>query len=181
MSEENKTTTKENKAPQQREKNRNTRRRGRRERPRSEFDNKMIGIRRVTRVVKGGRRFSFSVAIVIGDKKGSVGVGLGKAGDTALAIEKATRHAKKNMITLKLDKNMSFPHEIGAKYAGSQVLLMPAPGKGVVAGSSVRTVLELAGVKEVGAKLLTRSKNKINNARATVEALKKLAGTTKKK
>lgn len=179
---EAKTTTKEEvKKPEDRQKNRNNRRRRRGSRPKPEFDNKIISIRRVTRVVKGGRRFSFSVALVAGDKKGSVGVGIGKAGDTALAIEKALRHAKKNMITVKLGKDMSIPHEVGAKYTGSQVLIMQAPGKGVVAGSSVRTVLELAGIKEVGAKLLTRSKNKINNARATIAALKKIEGTINKK
>lgn len=163
---------------------RNPRRRNNRRgnaRTRPEFDQKMISIRRVTRVVRGGRRFSFSVALVAGDKKGTVGVGLGKAGDTALAIEKALRHAKKNMITLKLTKTGSIDHDVQSKYASSDVLLMPAPGKGVVAGSSVRTVLELAGVKEVGAKLLTRSKNKINNARATIQALESLPGTIKKK
>lgn len=165
------------------ERKRNTRRRGGRRgaRPRPEFDQKIVSIRRVTRVVRGGRRFSFSVSLVAGDRKGSVGVGVGKAGDTALAIEKALRNAKKNMITLKLTKSGSITHETSAKYSSSQVLLMPAPGKGVVAGSSVRTVLELAGVKEVGAKLLTRSKNKLNNARATIKALSDLPGTTKKK
>ena len=132
-------------------------------------------------MVRGGRRFSFSVALVAGDKNGSVGVGLGKAGDTALAIEKALRHAKKNMITVRRSKTGSIEHDTQAKFASSQVLLMPAPGKGVVAGSSVRTVLELAGLKAIGAKLFTRSKNKINNARATVKALSSLQGTTNKK
>lgn len=195
MTTEEKTTTKEapKKAPAKKadatqagarpERRRNTRRRGGRRgaRPRPEFDQKIVSIRRVTRVVRGGRRFSFSVSLVAGDKKGSVGVGVGKAGDTALAIEKAARNAKKNMITLKLSKTGSIPHEVQAKFAGSEVLLMPAPGKGVVAGSSVRTVLELAGAKEVGAKLLTRSKNKLNNARVTIKALSELPGTTKKK
>jgi len=165
------------------ERQRNQRRRGGRRgaRPRPEFDQKIVDIRRVTRVVRGGRRFSFSVSMVAGDKKGSVGVGIGKAGDTALAIEKALRNAKKNMITVKLSNDGSIPYEINAKYASSQVLLMPAPGKGVVAGSSVRTVLELAGIKEVGAKLVTRSKNKLNNARAVIKALSEIPGTTKKK
>ena len=166
-----------------RRRNRNARRRGSRHnnRVRPEFDQKIISIRRVTRVVRGGRRFSFSVALVAGDKNGSVGVGLGKAGDTALAIEKALRHAKKNMITVKRSKTGSIEHDTQSKFASSQVMLMPAPGKGVVAGSSVRTVLELAGLKAIGAKLLTRSKNKINNARATVKALSSLQGTTNKK
>jgi len=173
----------EHKGLEPRRRNRNARRRGSRHnnRVRPEFDQKIISIRRVTRVVRGGRRFSFSVALVAGDKNGSVGVGLGKAGDTALAIEKALRHAKKNMITIKRSKTSSIEHDTQAKFASSQVVLMPAPGKGVVAGSSVRTVLELAGLRAIGAKLLTRSKNKINNARAAIKALSSLQGTTNKK
>ncbi len=137
-----------------------------------EFDQKLIGIRRVTRVVTGGRRFSFSVGIVIGDHKGRVGVGMGKAGDTPVAIDKAVRDARKNMIKINLTKHMSVPHEAAAKFSGSQVLIMRAPGKGVLAGSSVRVVLEMAGIKEVSAKLFSRSKNKINNAKAAIKALK---------
>ena len=139
-----------------------------------EFDQKIISIRRVTRVVTGGRRFSFSVGIVIGDKKGRVGVGQGKAGDTSLAIDKAVRDARKNMIKVNLSKNNSIPHEVDAKFSSSRVLIMRAPGKGVLAGSSVRTVLEFAGIKEVSAKLFSRSKNKINNAQAAIKALKQL-------
>lgn len=139
-----------------------------------EFDQKIISIRRVTRVVTGGRRFSFSVAVVIGDRKGKVGVGQGKAGDTPIAIDKAVRDAKKHMITLKLNKNLSIPHDVEAKYSASRVMIMRAPGKGILAGSSVRTVLELAGVKEVSAKLFSRSKNKVNNAEVAIKALSKL-------
>jgi len=139
-----------------------------------EFDQKIIDIRRVARVVAGGRRFSFSVALVAGNKKGSVGVGLGKAGDTSLAIEKALRDAKKNIVAVSLNKHNSVPYEVEAKYSASRVLIMPAPGRGVVAGSSVRIVLDLAGVKDVGAKIRSGSKNKINNARAAIEALRLL-------
>jgi len=142
------------------------------DRARSEFAQKLIGIRRVARVMAGGRRFNFSAAIVLGDKKGRVGVGIGKAADTQLAIEKATRAAKKNMILLNLTKNRSIPHNVEAKYCASQVEIRPSPGRGLVAGSSVRTVLELAGVSDVTAKLLTRSKNPINNARVAIEALR---------
>ena len=99
------------------------------------------------------------------------GVGVGKASDTALAIEKAIRDAKKNMLKLKLTKENSIPYEVEAKYCASSVVIKPAKGKGVVAGSSVRTILELAGITEVGGKLLTRSKNKLNNAKATMKAL----------
>src|SRR3989344_5939894 len=94
-------------------------------RPKPEFDQKILSIRRVTRVVAGGRRFSFSVALAAGDRKGNVGLGLGKAGDTSLAINKALRNAKKNMIKLKLNKQMSLPHEVSAKFSSSYVMLMP--------------------------------------------------------
>ncbi len=145
-----------------------------RERVRPEFDQKIISIRRVTRVMGGGRRFSFSVALVAGNRRGKVGVGLGKASDTALAIEKALRDAKRRMLDIKTTEEMSIPHETSAKFAASQLILMPAPGKGLRAGSSVRTVLEYAGVKDVSAKILSRSKNRYNNALATIEALEKL-------
>lgn len=148
--------------------------RGPREARKSEFDQKMINIRRVARVVSGGRRFSFSVAIIIGNKKGKVGVGLGKAGDTSLAIDKAVRNAKKNMITVNLTKDSSISHDVSAKYNASVVTLIPATGRGLVAGSSARLVLELAGVSNIIAKMHSGSKNGLNNARATIEALKSL-------
>lgn len=141
---------------------------------RSEFAQKMLGIRRVARVMAGGRRFNFSVCIVLGDKKGRVGVGLGKAMDTQLAIEKASRHAKKNMITLDLTKTQSIKHNIGAKYCASVVEIRPSAGRGLVAGSSVRAVLEVAGVTDVTAKIISRSHNPINNARAAMLALKEI-------
>jgi len=153
---------------------RRPRRTGRPERTRPEFDQKIISIRRVTRVMAGGRRFNFSVAMVLGDKNGKVGVGIGKAGDTQLAIDKAMRDAKKHMIQIPLNKDGHLPHDVHTKYASSEVMIMPAPGRGLVAGSSVRTVLELGGVKDVTAKIFSRSKNKLNNARAAVEALKLL-------
>lgn len=136
-----------------------------------EFDQKILNIRRVTRVVAGGRRFSFSVAIVAGDKKGSVGLGLGKAGDTALAINKALRNAKKNMIRLKLTKTSSIPHELSAKFSSSYVMLMPNKGRGLVAGSVVRDIVKLSGMKDITGKILSNSKNKLNNAKAVMLAL----------
>ncbi len=145
----------------------------RREKP--EFEQKIVSLRRVTRVMAGGRRFSFSAAVVIGDKKGRVGFGLAKANDTAAAIDKAVRIAKKDMITLKLTENNSIPHDVQTKYKASEVLLRPVTGKGLAAGGGVRVVLELAGVDEVGGKLLSRSKNNINNARVTIEALRNFA------
>ena len=141
---------------------------------RKEYDQKIISIRRVTRVVAGGRRFSFSVAIVIGDRKGKVGVGVGKAGDTALAIEKAVRKAKKNMVKLNLTEEMSISHDVSSKYCASSVIILPARGRGLVAGSSVRNVLELAGIKDVTAKIHSRSKNRLNNAQAAIKALSEL-------
>lgn len=148
--------------------------RGGRPERKSEFDSKMISIRRVARVVAGGRRFSFSVSIIIGNKKGKVGVGVGKAGDTTLAIDKATREAKKHMITVNLTKDASIAHDTSGKFSASQVSLIPAPGRGLVAGSSARLVLELAGVTNIIAKMHSGSKNGLNNARATIEALKSL-------
>lgn len=141
------------------------------ERYRPEFDQKIIDIRRVARVVAGGRRFSFSVVVVIGDKKGKVGVGVGKAGDTALAIEKAIAKAKKAMIQIRRTEDGSIPHETGAKYSSARLIIMPAPGRGLVAGSSVRAVLDLAGVTDVTTKLLSGTKNKLNNAQAAIKAL----------
>ena len=144
------------------------------DRPRSEFDQKTLLLRRVARVVAGGRRFSFSAAIVIGDHKGRVGVGIGKGGDTALSIEKALRDAKKNMITVKTTKTMSIGHDVMAKESSGIVEIRPAPQRGIVAGSAVKLVLELAGVKDVTAKIHSPSKNKLNIARATIKALSKL-------
>ena len=142
--------------------------------PRPEFDQKIIDIRRVARVVAGGRRFNFSVAIVIGDHKGQVGVGLGKAGDTALAIDKAMKNAKKHLVKVPVTKTMSIPYEISSKFSASRVTLTPTPGRGIVAGSSVRSIIELAGLKDVGAKLRSGSKNRLNNARVTIKALREL-------
>ena len=143
-------------------------------RAKSEYDQKMINIRRVSRVVAGGRRFSFSVALIIGNKKGKVGVGLGKAGDTTLAIDKAVRDAKKHMITVALTRDNSIAHDVAAKYCAARVALMPAHGRGLVAGSSVRPVLELAGITNTVAKVLSGSKNGLNNARAAIKALEQL-------
>jgi small subunit ribosomal protein S5 len=161
--------------PGGRDRRKNERRPSRRpERARQEFDNKIISVRRVTRVVAGGRRFSFSIAMVIGDKKGRVGVGIGKAGDTPIAVNKAMQNAKKNMVTINLNKKNSISHPVEAKYSSARVSIMPAPGKGVIAGSSARVVLELCGIKEVSSKIFSRSKNKLNIARAAIKALGEL-------
>jgi len=144
------------------------------ERPKPEFDQKMVSIRRVTRVVAGGRRMTFAVAIAIGDKKGSVGLGTGKGGDTAIAIAKALRQAKKNMFKIKLNKEMSIPHEVSAKFSSSKLIIVPNHGKGLVSGSTVRDMLVLAGIKNVTTKLHSGSKNKLNNARVAYKALYQL-------
>lgn len=143
-------------------------------RERGEFDSVTIDARRVARVMAGGRRFNFSLVVVIGDRKGRVGVGLGKGVDTALAIDKATRDAKKHMITISRTASGSIPHEVSTKYASSTVEIIPSRGRGLVAGSAMRTVLDLGGVTDVVTKIHSRSKNKLTIARATVEALKML-------
>lgn len=148
--------------------------RARAPRERSEFDQVTIDARRVARVMAGGRRFNFSLVVVIGDKKGRVGVGLGKGADTALAIDKATRDARKNLITILRTKSNSISHDVRAKYAASTVEIRPSPGRGLVAGSAMRTVLDLGGVTDVVTKIHTRSKNKLTIARATVKALESL-------
>lgn len=158
--------------------NRPNRRSPRRDtRAKPEFDQKIVSLRRVTRVMAGGRRFSFSVCLVAGNRKGSVGVGQGKASDTSLAIEKAFRDAKNNMIKINTTKELSIPHDVEAKYASSRIKIVPARGKGILAGSSVRTVFELAGLREIGAKLLSRSKNKANNAYVAIKALRQFETT----
>ncbi len=144
------------------------------EKPKPEFDQKMVSIRRVTRVVAGGRRMTFAVALAIGDKKGSIGLGTGKGGDTAIAIAKALRQAKKNMFKIKTTKDLSIPHEVSSKFSSSRLEMMPNKGKGLVAGSTVRDMLILAGIKNITAKLHSGSKNKLNNARVAYKTLYQL-------
>lgn len=141
-------------------------------RPKPEFEQKIINISRVTRVVKGGRRLSFRVDMIIGDKKGRVGLGSGKATDTSLAIQKAFTQARKNLVYLKLTKNNSIPFESDAKVTSSRVEMMPNKERGLVAGSTMRSVLAIAGITDVTARVHSRSKNKLNNAKAAIEALK---------
>ncbi len=142
-----------------------------REKVKPEFDQKMISARRVTRVVKGGRRFSFSITLIIGNKKGSVGVGVGKGQDTALAIDKAYNDARKNMVTLKLTNEHSIEHSVSAKSNSARIELRPNYGRGLVAGSSLRTVMEFAGIQDLTGKVISPSKNSLNIARATIKAL----------
>lgn len=144
---------------------------GRREKP--EFDQKLLDLARVTRVVKGGRRFRFRATLVIGNRKGKVGVGVAKGSDVSDAIQKAFNDAKKNLATIKLSGS-TIPHDIFMKLGASEVLLKPAAeGRGVIAGGAVRAVVDLLGVKDIVSKSLGSS-NPINVARATIKALQKL-------
>lgn len=138
-----------------------------------EFDERIVALDRVTRVVKGGRRFRFRATVVVGNNSGKVGIGVGKGGDVAGAISKASARAKKDMISFQLSKT-TIPHEVQVAFGGAVVLLKPASeGTGVIAGGAVRAVLEAAGVKDVLTKALGSS-NKINNSYATVKALSQL-------
>lgn len=141
------------------------------QREKPEFDSKTIDVRRVTRVVSGGRRFSLAIAVAAGDRNGRIGFGTGKALDTQAAIEKGLKSAKKNMITLKLSKGNTIPYDVKVKYKSATVWLTPNKGKGIVAGSSARAILALAGVNNVTAKFHSGTKNKMNNAKATMKAL----------
>lgn len=137
-----------------------------------EFEQRVIAVDRVARVVKGGRRFRFRALVVVGDGKGQVGVGTAKAGDVSNAVTKAVSQGQKSMMKLKINKNGSIPFEAFAKFSGASVMLKPAkPGTGIIAGGSIRDVLEVAGFSNVVAKRYGSS-NKLNNANATLEALK---------
>lgn len=143
----------------------------RRERP--EYDQKMLNLARVTRVVKGGRRFRFRATLVIGNRKGKVGVGVAKGSDVSDAIQKAFQAAKKNMITVQLTGS-SIAHDVTAKYGSAKVLLKPAAaGRGLIAGGAVRAVMDLLGAKDIIAKSLGSSNN-LNVAQATLLALARL-------
>lgn len=138
-----------------------------------EFDEKVIKISRVSKKTKGGNKIGFTALVVIGDKKGRVGVALGKANDVLSAIKKGIRKAKKKLITVPLN-NTTIPHEITIKSGAARLILKPAPeGTGVIAGGSVRSVLELAGVRDVVAKVLGTN-NKLSNVNATFLALNRI-------
>lgn len=138
-----------------------------------QFEERVMNIDRVARVVKGGRRFRFRALVVVGDKKGRVGIGIAKGADVTSAVTKATESAKKNFMNIKLYKG-TFPHEVQAKVGGANILLIPAsPGTGLIAGGVVRTVLEVAGVSNALSKSIGSS-NKINTAYATLKALEQL-------
>ncbi len=140
-----------------------------------EFETQVIDLARVARVTAGGKRLSFRATVLVGRKKNyEIGLGIGKGKDVALAIEKATNNAKKHLIQIPVVKN-TIPHEVYAKYGASEVLIKPAKeGKGVVAGGVARSVFKLAGVPNISCKILGRTGNPINNARAILKAISKL-------
>ena len=138
-----------------------------------EFEEKVIQIKRVSKKTSGGNTIGFSALVVVGDKKGRVGIGLGKAKDVSSSVQKAVSQAKRNLINVKL-KNTTIAHEVHSTFGAAEVFLKPAPkGSGIIAGGAVRVVLELVGVKDISAKMLG-SNNKANNVRCTLDALQKL-------
>ncbi|MDZ7586671.1 MAG: 30S ribosomal protein S5 [Patescibacteria group bacterium] len=144
-----------------------------------EFDEKIIQISRVSKKTKGGNQIGFSVLMVVGDKKGRVGVGLGKAPDVLSGIKKSIRRAKKNLFTV-IMKGTTIPHDIQVKFGAARILLKPAPpGSGIIAGGAVRAVMEAAGINDVSSKVLG-TRNKASNVYATIKALKLLQSQEKK-
>ena len=143
-------------------------------RPKREYEEKIINISRVTNVVKGGRRFSFSVFVVIGNKKGSVGLGHGKSLEIPDAIKKAIKEAQKNIIVVPIVDSRTIPHEFQAKYRSSRILIKPAPkGTGIISSGTVRSIVELAGYNDIYTKTYG-SRNKTNIAKVTLQALQNL-------
>lgn len=135
------------------------------------IEEKVVQIRRVTKVVKGGKQLSFRAIVVVGDRQGKVGVGVGKAKEVITAVQKSAADARRHLVSVPMTKHKTFPHRAEGKYGAAKVMLRPAAlGTGVIAGGSVRTVLELAGVVNAMGKELG-SKNPLNNARAVVEAI----------
>ena len=143
-------------------------------RPKSEWLERVVSIERVTKVVKGGKKMSFRAIIVVGNEKGKVGVGVGKAGDVLTAVRKGVTDGKKHIISVPLTSSNTIPHVTNGKFGAAKLILRPsAPGSGVIAGSSIRIVLELAGIKNILSKQLG-SNNLLNNARATINGLSTL-------
>lgn len=143
---------------------------GYRRKEESEFQQRIVDLARVTRVMAGGKRMRFRACVAIGDKKGRCGVGIAKGADVTISINKAVNKAKKNLVTIPF-VNDTIPHEIFIKHGASRLLLKPVPsGTGIKAGGAIRTVLELAGVPNISAKILGTN-NKINNVQALIEAI----------
>lgn len=150
------------------------------QRPEKEFEETVVQINRISKKTKGGNRRRFSALVVVGDKKGKVGVGLSKAPDVRRAIGKAIAKAKKNMIEVPI-KGTSIPYSVKEKFSAARIILKPAPaGSGVIAGGPMRVVLEAAGVRDVVGKILG-TRNKISNVYATIKALEKIASLEERK
>lgn len=144
------------------------------DRPKEEFESKLLDLARVAHTRAGGKKLRFRAVIVMGNKQGLVGLGVASGADVQIAVEKATRLAKKHLIEVPI-KEDTIPHEVYAKYSAAEVLLRPQrKGRGLVAGGTVRVICNLAGIKNISSKILGRTGNKLNNARATINALKKL-------
>ncbi|MFQ6049938.1 MAG: ribosomal protein S5 [Candidatus Paceibacterales bacterium] len=144
------------------------------EEKKEEFESKLLDLARVSHTRAGGKRLRFRAVVVIGNKAGKVGVGVASGRDVAQGIDKATRLSKKNLIEVPIIED-TIPHEVQAKFGAAKVLLKPQrKGRGLVAGGTVRVICTLAGIKNISSKILGRTKNKLNNARATIEGLKKL-------
>ena len=144
------------------------------EEKKDEFESKLLDLARIAHTRAGGRKMRFRALVIVGDRAGRVGIGLSKGLDVALAIEKATRLSKKNLIQIPILGN-TIPHEVSAKVGAARIILRPQrKGRGLVAGGTVRTICHLAGIKDISSKILSRTGNKTNNAQATIEALKKL-------
>lgn len=144
-------------------------------REKSEFDQRILDIARTARVVSGGRRFSFRATVVLGNRNGKVGIGMGKGPDVSVSIEKATAQAKKAMIAIPLTTKKTIPHEVSAKFSAARVILKPAAeGHGLIAGGPIRVLAEMAGIRNLTGKILSRTPNKLNNAQAALAAFKKL-------
>lgn len=138
------------------------------------FEERVVQVRRVTKVVKGGKQLHFRAVVVVGDKKGNVGVGVGKAKEVVTAVQKSATNARRNIVTVPMTKYLTFPHRQDGDYGAAKVMLRPAsPGTGVIAGGAVRIVLEMAGVENALGKQLG-SNNALNNARATVVAVQQM-------
>jgi len=144
--------------------------------PQDEFESKLLDLTRVTRVTAGGKQLRFRAIIVVGDRKGKIGLGVSKGLDVSQAIDKATKVAKKNLMIVPINKEGGIDHEVEAKFGPSVILLKPQKkGKGLMAGGAVRTLCQLAGIQDVSSKVLSRTKNKLNNAKATIKAFELLA------
>lgn len=145
---------------------------------REEFESRLLDLARVSHTRAGGRKMRFRVVMITGNRAGKIGVGVATGQDVAAAVEKATRLSKKNLIEIPIVEN-TIPYEVTAKFGSAEVLLRPQrKGRGLVAGGTVRVVCTLVGIKNISSKVLGRTGNKLNNARATIKALKKLSYAT---